>query len=62
MLTERETGDLWDVIEHRKHLAVIKRQSDGLLRTILVGSSDYEKTPPVYVYIGLFERGDDERV
>lgn len=60
MLTERETGDLWDVIEQRKHLAVIKRQSDGLLRTVLADSSDYEQTPPMFVYIGLFESGDDE--
>jgi hypothetical protein len=46
MLRERETGDFWEVIEHRNHLLVIKRANDGLLRTIVaeLAERDYQLT------------------
>jgi hypothetical protein len=45
MLTEVETGDAWEVIEYRAHLIVIKRYSDGLLRTVLADDAAYVPKP-----------------
>lgn len=44
MLREIETGDLWQVIEWRKHLLVVKRNNDGLLRIILNDNPAYKVT------------------
>lgn len=41
MLHENETGEDWTIIEYRNHLLVIKRNSDGLLRTILADTTEY---------------------
>jgi hypothetical protein len=41
MLRELETGDVWEIIEARAHLIVIKRERDGLLRTILDDTPAY---------------------